>query len=270
MFRFVSILFAMLILFASAPDARASQVCENIVVGQSPAPIIGSDTNNNPIYGSPQPIYESHCTWKYGAVAVDPVKRSIYAGYNYDDIEAAKMSVVSQCGAGCLWVNFGEDFAYIALSDDNKFSGISTASSQDAEVKCAIAGGLDCSNIVVVSSTSDFNQWRFGALAYDVTTGASSASWAHNRKSEAKADALKSCGKPGCWVYAFQTGYGGIAMSDDGFLFGAWSARDEGSAGKVALKDCEKQKGKKSCSVVATGAAVFPPTFKPKAVKPKK
>jgi hypothetical protein len=70
--------------------------------------------------------------------------------------------------------------------------------------------------------------------------------------------------------YTFQTGYGGIAMSDDGFLFGAWSARDEGSAGKVAVKDCEKLKGKKSCSVVATGAAVFPPTFKPKAVKAKK
>jgi hypothetical protein len=270
MFRFVSILFAMLILFTSAPDARASNVCENSVVGQSPAPIIGSDTNNNPIYGAPQPIYESHCTWKYGAVAVDPVKRSIFAGWNYDDIETAKTSVVNQCGADCLWVNFGEEFAYIALSDDNKFSGISTVSSQDAEVKCAIAGGLDCSNIVVASSTSDFNQWRFGAVAYDVTTGESAASWANDRKSEAKAAALKSCGKAGCWVYTFQTGYGGIAMSDDGFLFGAWSAREEGSAGKVALKDCEKQKGKKSCSVVATGAAVFPPTFKPKPVKAKK
>jgi hypothetical protein len=270
MFRFFSILFAMLVLFASAPDAHASQICEDIVVGQSPAQIIGSDANNNPIYGSPQPIYESHCTWKYGAVAVDPVKRSIYAGYNYDDIEAAKMSVVSQCGVDCVWVNFGEDFAYIALSDDNRFSGFSVVSSQDAEVKCAIAGGLDCSNIVAASSTSDFNQWRFGALAYDATTGASAASWAHDRKSDAKAYALKSCGKPGCWVYTFQTGYGGIAMSDDGFLFGAWSARDEASAGKVAVKDCEKLKGKKSCSVVATGAAVFPPTFKPKAVKAKK
>jgi Domain of unknown function (DUF4189) len=139
-----------------------------------------------------------------------------------------------------------------------------------ATVKCAIAGGLDCSNIVVASSTSDFNQWRFGALAYDVTTGASSASWAHNRKSEAKADAFKSCGKAGCWVYTFQTGYGGIAMSDDGFLYGAWAARDEKSAGKIAVKNCEKEKGKKSCSVVATGAAVFPPTFKPKPAKAKK
>jgi hypothetical protein len=269
MYRFSIFLIAMLGLFASAPDARASQVCENVFVGQSPAPVIGSDANNNPIYGAPQPIYESHCTWKYGAVAVDPVTRRINAAWNYDDIEAAKTSAVNQCGADCLWVTFGEDFAYIAISDDNKFSGISLVSSQDAEAKCAIAGGLDCSNIVAASSTSDFNQWRFGALAYDATTGESAASWANDRKSEAKAAALKSCGKPGCWVYTFQTGYGGIAMSDDGFLFGAWSARDEGSAGKVALKDCEKLKGKKSCSVVATGAAVFPPTFKPKRVKPK-
>jgi hypothetical protein len=94
MFKLFSILFSMYVLFASAPDAHASQICEDIVVGQSAAPIIGSDTNNNPIYGSPQPIYESHCTWKYGAVAVDPVKRSIFAGWNYDDIEAAKTSVV--------------------------------------------------------------------------------------------------------------------------------------------------------------------------------
>jgi hypothetical protein len=270
MSKFFSILFAMFVLFASATDAHASQICEDIVVGQSAAPIIGSGSNNNPIYGSPQPIYERHCTWKFGAISVDPVTRRIFAGWNYDNIETAKASVVNQCGADCLWATFGEDFAYIAISDDNKFSGISMVSSQDAEMKCAIAGGLDCSNIVAASSTSDFNQWRFGALAYDATTGESAASWAHDRKSEAKADALKSCGKPGCWVYTFQTGYGGIAMSDDGFLFGAWSARDEGSAGKVALKDCEKIKGKKSCSVVATGAAVFPPTFKPKHVKPKK
>jgi hypothetical protein len=59
-------------------------------------------------------------------------------------------------------------------------------------------------------------------------------------------------------------------MSDDGFLFGSWSARDEDSAGKVAVKSCEKVKGKKSCSVVATGAAVFAPTFKAKSVKTKK
>jgi Domain of unknown function (DUF4189) len=270
MYRLSILLFAMLGLFVAAPEARASNVCEDVVVGQSPAPIIGTDSNNNAIYGSPQPIYERRCKWKYGAVAVDPVKRSIFAGWNYDNIEAAKTSAVNQCGADCLWITFGEDLAYIALSDDNKFSGISTVSSQDAEVKCAIAGGLECANIVVASSTSDFSQWRFGALAYDVATGESAASWAHNRKSEAKADAFKSCGKAGCWVYTFQTGYGAIAMSDDGFLFGAWSARDEGSAGKVALKDCEKQKGKKSCSVVATGAAVFPPTFKPKQAKTKK
>jgi Domain of unknown function (DUF4189) len=268
--RLLIFLLTVMALFAAAPEARASNVCENVLVGQSPAPIIGSDSNNNPVYGSPQPIYERNCKWKYGAVAVDPVKRAIYAGWNYDAIDAAQASVVKQCGAHCLWISFGEDFAYIAVSDDDKFSGISTVSSQDAEVKCAIAGGLDCSNIVVASSTSDFNQWRFGALAFDVETRASAASWANNRKSEAKADALKSCGKAGCWVYTYQTGYGGIALSDDGILFGAWSARDEASAGKVAVKNCEKQKGEKACSVVATGAAVFPPTFKPKPAKAKK
>jgi Domain of unknown function (DUF4189) len=265
MYRLSILLFAMLSLFAAAPEARASNVCEDVVVGNTGA---GDPNNVNP--GVPQPIYERNCKWKYGAVAVDPVKRSIFAGWNYDDIDVAKTSVVNQCGADCLWITFGEDLAYVALSDDNKFSGISTVSSQDAEVKCAIAGGLECANIVVASSTSDFSQWHFGALAYDVATGESAASWAHNRKSEAKADALKSCGKAGCWVYTFQTGYGAIAMSDDGFLFGSWSARDEASAGKVAVKSCEKEKGKKSCSVVATGAAVFPPTFKPKTVKTKK
>jgi hypothetical protein len=267
MFRFFSIFCSMLVLFASAPDARASQICEDFVVGQSAAPVIGSDSNNNPIYGSPQPMYERHCTWKYGAVAIDKETRRYSAAWNYDDINAAQQKVVGECGSSCAWISFKEDLAYIAVSDDDAFAGISTMNSSDAELKCAIAGGLNCSTVLVASSTDDATYWRFGAIAYDAATAKSAAAWQHNRKSEAQQDAIKSCGQPGCWAYVFQTGYGAIAMSDDGILYGSWSARDEDSAGKVAVKSCEKEKGKKSCSVVATGSASFAPTFRPKPAK---
>ena len=55
---------------------------------------------------------------------------------------------------------------------------------------------------------------------------------AHARRSDAEKSALKNCAQPGCWAYTFQTGYGGIAMADDGSLYGAWSARGEESAGR--------------------------------------
>jgi Domain of unknown function (DUF4189) len=269
MYKIVSILFAIIGLFAAAPDAQASQICENVVTGQTPAPIIGSDTNNNPIYGSPQPIYEQQCTWKYGAIAIDPKTRMYVAAWNYDDTQAAQDKVVGDCGSQCVWINFKDDFAYIALSDDDTISGVSVKNSADAEMQCTLAGGVKCSTILNASSTSDATYWKFGAVAYDVTTGQSAAAWGHNRKSQAEQEALKSCGLAGCWAYTFQTGYGAIAMADDGILYGSWSARDEESAGKVAEKSCEKDKGKKSCSVVATGSSAFEPTFKLKPVKSK-
>jgi hypothetical protein len=124
--------------------------------------------------------------------------------------------------------------------------------------------------VLAGSSTADANYWYFGAVAYDATTGVGANSWGYARRSEARQAALTSCASPGCWAYAFQTGYGGLALADDGTLFGGWSARSEESAGKDAVKSCEKAKGKKSCSMVKTGSALGPSTFKPKVDKKKK
>ena len=41
---------------------------------------------------------------------------------NYDDIEAAKNYANSACGTHCAIISFGEDFAYVALSDDDRVS----------------------------------------------------------------------------------------------------------------------------------------------------
>jgi hypothetical protein len=270
--RLTAFLTFALAFIALPSEASASQICENVQVGEQPPQIIGFENNDNnkPIYGSPQPIFEQQCTWKYGAVAIDPATRGVSAAWNYDDINAAQNYVVQQCGQHCVWVSFGENFAYIALSDDDRISGISVVSSADAERQCQMAGGIDCANVVAASSTANALYWHFGGIAHDATTGASGAAWSYLRRNEAQQAAVKSCASPNCWGYAFQTGYGGIAMADDGTLYGAWSARSEGSAGKVAEKNCDKDKGKKSCSVVYTGSAVAAPEFKPKKVKKKK
>jgi Domain of unknown function (DUF4189) len=259
-------------IFTFSSDARASRVCENVLVGETPPQIIGFENNNNnkPIYGPPQPIYEERCSWKYGGVAIDPATRTYTSAWNYDDVEAAKDYVVGQCGRQCAWVSFGEDFAYIALSDDDRHSGISIVSSADAERQCQMAGGIDCATVIAASTTASSRYWHFGGIAYDPITGASGAAWNYLRRNEAQQAAVKSCASPNCWGYAFQTGYGGIAMADDSSLFGAWSARSEEGAGKAAVKNCEKDKGKKSCSVVYAGSAVAAPEFKPKKVKKKK
>jgi Domain of unknown function (DUF4189) len=272
MHRLTSFLILLAAFFAFSEEAKASQICDNMLVGETPPQIIGFENNNNnkPIYGPPQPIYEQQCAWKYGAVALDASKRTFSAAWNYDDINAAKNYVVEQCGSHCAWISFGEDFAFLALSEDDRHSGISTKNSTDAENQCRAAGGIECATVLAASSTGAAIYWSFGAIAYDPTTGASAAAWGYTRKSEAQKDAVKSCASAGCWAYAFQTGYGGIAMADDGSLYGAWSARNEQAAGKVAVKNCEKEKGKKGCSVVYTGSAREAPTFKAKVDKKKK
>jgi hypothetical protein len=257
--------------FMFAPEAKASQICENVVVGQTPPQIIGYENNNNnkPIYGPPQPIYQEQCYWKYGAVAIDPATRAVTSAWNYDDLNVARDYVVGQCGKHCTWIAFGEDFAYIALSDDDRISATSAKSSADAEAQCTMAGGTDCSTVVAASSTANSSYWHFGSIAYDSVTGASGAAWNYLRRGEARAASLQSCANAGCWAFAFQTGYGGMALADDGNLFGAWSARSEEGAGKAALKDCEKAKGKKTCSIVYTGSARGAPEYKPKVKKKK-
>lgn len=268
--KLVGLLLASTLLLFAIPEAKASEICENIVVGETSAPIIAYGQNNVPIYGSPQPIYQEDCHWKYGTVAVDPLSRRFVAGWNYDDIEAAKNYANSACGTHCAIISFGEDFAYVALSDDDRVSGFSTRSSAEAENQCRMAGGVDCATVVSASSTADAVYWHFGSVAYDSTTNVHGNSWALARRSDAEKSALKNCAQPGCWAYTFQTGYGGIAMADDGSLYGAWSTRGEESAGKVAVKNCEKAKGQKSCSIVATGSALSEPRYKPKPLKQKK
>lgn len=270
--RFIVVMTVVWGAFALPYAAHASRICNNVQVGENPPQVIGFENNDNskPIYGPAQPIMEEQCAWKYGAVAVDPATRAISAAWNYDDIDAAKNYVINQCGSHCAWTSFGEDFAYVAMSDDDRISGYSTSSSADAEGQCAMAGGLDCATVVAASSTSNSLYWYFGAIAYDVATGESAASWGYVRKGEAHKAALQSCAVAGCWAFAFQTGHGGMALADDGTLYGGWSARSEESAGKVALKDCEKAKGKKSCSIVYTGNALAAPKFKPKVDKKKK
>jgi Domain of unknown function (DUF4189) len=270
--RFLAIVAFAVATFALPSPAQASRICNQVQVGETPPQVIGLENNNTskPIYGPPQPIYEEQCVWKYGAVAVDPSTRTFSAAWNYDDIDAAKNYVIDQCGSHCAWTSFGEDFAYIAMSDDDRISGYSTTSSAEAERQCAMSGGVDCATVVAASSTANTLYWYFGAVAFDAATGATGASWSYARKGEAHKAALQSCAVAGCWAYAFQTGNGGMALADDGTLFGGWSARSEESAGKVALKDCEKAKGKKSCSIVYTGNALSAPKFKPKVPKKKK
>jgi hypothetical protein len=269
--RFLAIIAFAVAIFALPTSANASRICNNVQIGETPPQVIGLENNNSskPIYGPPQPIFEEQCVWKYGAVAVDLSTRKFSAAWNYDDIDTAKNYVIGECGSHCAWTSFGEDFAYIAVSDDDRFSGYSTSSSTEAERQCAMAGGLDCATVVAASSTANTLYWHFGAIAYDASTGASAGSWGYARKSDAHKAALQSCAVAGCWAYAFQTGHGGMALADDGTLFGGWSARSEEGAGKVALKDCEKAKGKKSCSIVYTGNALTAPKFKPKVPKKK-
>jgi hypothetical protein len=236
--------------FMFAPEAKASRICDSIT--------------------SPVQIYEQdNCYWKYGAVAIDPATREVTSAWNYDDINVARDYVVSQCGKHCTWIAFSEDFAYIALSDDDRISATSVKSGADAKAQCTMAGGIDCSIVVDASSTGGSDYWYFGSIAYHGVTGASGAGWNYRRRSDARAASLQSCANAGCWAYTFQTGYGGIALADDGNLFGAWSARGEEVAGRAALKDCEKAKGKKTCSIVYTGSAGGAPQYKPKVKKKK-
>lgn len=271
-FRFLSFLIALLCVLGYAPAAKASRICENVLVGETPPQIVGysGPNNNQPIYGPPQPIYEEQCYWKYGAIALNPVTRAYSSAWNYDDPQQAQDYVKSQCGYNCAWVSFGENFAWIAISEDDRKTGVSVKSSEDAERDCTMAGGVNCATVLAGSSTADASYWYFGAVAHDPTTGAGATSWGYARRNDARQAAIESCASPGCWAYAFQTGYGGLALADDGTLFGGWSTRSEASAGKDAVKNCEKQKGKKSCSVVNTGSALAASTFKPKEEKKKK
>lgn len=256
MVRFFSIFFAAIALFVFAPDAHASQVCENIETGRT----VYSD-------GSWDPIYEKRCTWKYGAIAIDAATRKFSSAWNYDLIREAEQFVVNDCGKQCIFISFSADMAYIALSEENAVYGISEESSKNAILQCNRMGGINCQLVLTGSSTNGADYWTFGAIAYDPITGKSDAAWGGLKRSDVVAGAVAQCTNPLCGSYVFQRGHGALAMSADGKFFNGWSALGEQEAGKEAVKACQKLKGKKPCSLVKTGSSRVEPLFTHKPVK---
>jgi Domain of unknown function (DUF4189) len=224
-----------------SPVSYASNVCEDVVVG--------GDHENNP-------IFQTQCRWLAGAVAFDPRNRTFSSAWNYDDADQAYNYVRKSCGSHCVAMSFYEDYAWVAISEDDNFYGTSVISSNDAMAACQSAGGRQCEVVIGGSSTAAAVYWYFNGIAYDVVTGKSSVVTGKARRYEAIAQALAACGAPGCWAYEFQGGYAAIAKSKDGKLFGAWS-RDAPSllysASKEAKKACKKATGDKDCKIVVKG-----------------
>ena len=229
MVKFLSILFAAIAVFVCAPNAHASQVCEDIETDRT----VYSD-------GSWDPIYERRCKWKYGAIAIDAATRKFASAWNYNSIKEAEQFVVNDCGKQCAFISFGSDMAYIALSEENAVYGISEQNSENAILQCNRMGGINCQLVLTGSSTNGADYWTFGAIAYDPTTGKSSAAWGGLKRSDVIAGAVKECTNPLCGSYIFQRGHGALAMAADGKFFNGWSALGEQEAGKEAVKACKK------------------------------
>ncbi|QIG55074.1 DUF4189 domain-containing protein [Altererythrobacter sp. BO-6] len=244
---FLAALMAATIGLVAPEEAKASYVCDNVQVGQMP---------------NGGRVMQNQCYWVYGAAAIDPVTRNTSASWNQPTPEAAANDVLSRCGSQCVYISFGEDFAWIALSDDNQSYGISTSGPRDAELRCEAMRGSRCYTVVAASSTANGKVWSFGSIAYDPDTGKRGAAWSASRWSDAQQIALSQCGTANCWAYTYQSGFGGMAKAKAGELFGNWSDKSQSDAGKKALKECEKKHGKKNCSVVHTGSANRPPKFK--------
>jgi Domain of unknown function (DUF4189) len=254
--RLHSLLFVILAIIACSPQVSAKEVCTSYVVGFGPS-VLSTDEYGNPSYSEQPPIYDTKCVDLYGAVAIDPVTRKFSASWGHETIQKAKDYVTNQCGQSCITSVVEGDYAYIALSDDDRFSGISLISSDDAESKCQASGGTECSTVIRGKSTSEPMYWDFGVLAYDKTTGTKSSSGGYKRKSEAQKAALPNCNTADCQLYVYQSSYGAIAMAKDGTFFNGWSDKDQKSAGKDAEKKCKKEGRKKSCRAVVTGSS-FP------------
>ncbi len=233
--------------FASIYSHQVSshQSCEDVIIGMVPA---------SPGLAS-YPIYEQRCVWLAGAVAVNPSTRDISSAWNYSNSEEAGNYVRSQCGKSCISIWFYEDRAYIAISADDRAYGMSTNSSNDAIAKCVSMGGLGCEAVVGAGSGGAAVYWLYGSIAYDVSTGKTGGGWNYRRRFEAENAGKTSCGSEKCWVYTFQTGYGAIAKSTEGQLFGDWSANSERLAIKAAEKRCKKTTNDKNCKSVISGAA---------------
>ena len=228
--------------------AHAWQSCENVVVGMTPG--------GNGVAGAP--IYQQQCVWLAGAVAIDPATRAFSSAWNYQNPDEALAYVIAQCGRQCVGQSFFEDFAYVAISEDDRAWGVSMVSAGDAVRQCQASGNPGCVAVLGASSSAAAVYWFYGAVAYDADTGASGSSWNQRRRSDAEAAAKQSCGSENCWAYVFQGGNGAIAKSKDGRLFGAWSESARGliwSVSKEAKKSCKKATGDKDCEVVIKGPA---------------
>jgi hypothetical protein len=246
--RFGSICALVMLAVGATLQAHASQLCENVIIGMQPASNGVAET----------PIFQEQCRWVAGAVVVDLRTRLFSSAWNYENPQQALDSAVGACGSQCVGLSFYEDFAYIAIAENDSIYATSTRSADEAISQCSSAGGLGCEAVIAASSTAAAVYWVYGALAYDVTTGKSGTSSGHARRTDAAAAAKAACGIETCWAYVFQTGYGAIAKSKDGQLFGAWSESSRGlinSAGKEAKKACKKATGDKDCEIVVKGGA---------------
>ncbi len=231
-----------------AGKSYAWQSCQNVVVGMAPA---GNGVAS-------MPVYQQQCAWLAGAVAFDPTARAYSSAWNYQNPEEALTYVLAQCGQQCVGQSFFEDFAYVAISEDDQAWGVSMVSAGDAVRQCQASGNPACVVVIGASSSAAAVYWFYGAVAHDADSGASGSSWNQYRRIDAEVAAKKSCGSESCWAYAFQGGNGAIAKSKDGRLFGAWSESARGliwSASKEARKSCKQATGEKDCEIVIKGPA---------------
>lgn len=245
---FVRALSLLFLAWALPQAAFATQFCQNTLVGMAPG--------GNGV--APTPIFQQQCSWVAGAIAFDPKTRAYASAWNNPNADQALSAAIGSCGAHCAGLSFYEDFAYVAISDDDSTYATSVRSANEAVAACIAQGGRGCEAVIGASSTAEAIYWKFGAVAYDVASGAVGRTANRYRRRDAMADALQACGKETCWSYAFQSGYGAIARSSDGRLFGAWSASNGrfSNAEKAAKKDCKKATGDKDCAIVVSGAAI--------------
>lgn len=232
--------------FHAAP-ALASEFCQRQLVAVQAA------TNGV----AEIPIYRNECIRVAGAVAFDVSTRGYTSAWNQPDPRIAEATVRASCGVRCVAFAFYDDFAYVAIADNDLAYGISTRSADDAIARCMAAGGIGCAAVIGASSTARALYWGFGSVSYDVQSNASGRSANRLRAGDAHVDAMKQCGSVTCWTYDFQGGRGGIAKAADGRLVGAWieQAFDSRKLQKALMKACRKQTGDKACTLVVEGPA---------------
>ncbi len=213
----------------------------------------------------PSSGYSTPAPRSYGGVAVDPTTRKYGATWNYDNGDDAKYEAVRLCASSsnsnrCIGYWFSYYYTAVAISSDDKVTKFGASDSYDsawnsALKECSKAGGNDCEVILMSSSTSEPDEKRWGALAYDPDTKDSGFSWNYYTKREAREAALKSCNSSGCLVSGFQSKYGAMAISPDNKLYFESSGKNMKDAEKQAIKGCKKEFKAKTCEIVLRGNA---------------